>query len=159
MGVAGSGKSTIGAAFARALGVPFVEGDDFHPKVNVDKMALGVPLTDADRLPWLRALAARIREAKDAGTGVVMACSALKRAYREILRAHASDLRFIFLKGKRAVIAERLAGRRGHYMAPSLLDSQFATLEEPAPNENAWACDISDAPDDIVADLVARATA
>jgi gluconokinase len=159
MGVAGSGKTVIGAAFARALGIPFVEGDDYHPAENVQRMALGIPLTDDDRMPWLRALAARIREAKDAGTGLVMACSALKRSYRDILRAEAGELRFVFLKGPRALIAERLSGRRGHFMPLSLLDSQFATLEEPSPNENAWVCDITEAPQDLVAALVARALA
>ncbi len=159
MGVAGSGKSTIGAAFARALGIPFVEGDDYHPAENVRRMALGIPLTDADRLPWLRVLVVRIGEAKDAGTGLVLACSALRRSYRDILRAEAPELRFIFLKGNRTVIGERLAGRRGHFMPPSLLDSQFATLEEPAPDERAWVCDVSQAPQDIVDALVTRASA
>jgi gluconokinase len=158
MGVAGSGKSTIGAALASALGVPFVEGDDFHPAENVDKMALGVPLTDADRLPWLRTLAARIGEAKKSGTGLVMSCSALKRSYRDILRTEAPELRFIYLKGEPTLIADRLRGRRGHFMPPALLESQFATLEEPAPDENAWVCDVSQPPEDLVAALVDRAT-
>jgi gluconokinase len=158
MGVAGSGKSTVGAAFAKALGVSFVEGDQYHPAENVQRMALGIPLTDKDRLPWLSALATRIREAKLAGTGLVIACSALKRSYRDILRAEAPEVRFIYLKGDRALVATRLAGRRGHFMPASLLDSQFATLEEPSPEENAWVCDISRASQDIVNDLVARAT-
>jgi gluconokinase len=121
-------------------------------------MALGIPLTDKDRLPWLSALATRTREAKLAGKGLVIACSALKRSYRDILRAEAPELRFIYLKGDRALVATRLAGRRGHFMPASLLDSQFATLEEPSPEENAWVCDISRASQDIVNDLVARAT-
>jgi gluconokinase len=156
MGVAGSGKSVIGAALANALAVDFVEGDQYHPAENVRRMSAGIPLTDADRAIWLRALAARIREAKDAGNGLVVSCSALKRAYRDILRAEARDLRFVFLKGERALIAERLAGRRGHFMPPSLLDSQFAALEEPSPEENAWVCDVRQSPQDIVAALVAR---
>jgi gluconokinase len=156
MGVAGSGKSVIGAALANALAVEFVEGDQYHPAENVRRMSAGIPLTDADRALWLRALAARIREAKDAGNGLVVSCSALKRAYRDILRAEARDLRFVFLKGERALIAERLAGRRGHFMPPSLLDSQFAALEEPSPEENAWVCDVRQSPQDIVAALVAR---
>jgi gluconokinase len=104
-------------------------------------------------------LAARIRDAQDAGTGMVMTCSALKRSYRDILRAQSHQLQFVFLKGPRALIAERLAGRRGHFMHPSLLDSQFATLEEPSPDEDAWACDIRQSPEDLVAALVARTSA
>jgi gluconokinase len=159
MGVAGSGKSLIGAAFARALGVDFVEGDDYHPAENVKRMARGIPLTDDDRAGWLRALAMRIGEAKDAGTGLVMSCSALKRSYRDVLRARAGELRFVYLRGSRALLAERLAGRRGHYMPASLLDSQLATLEEPSPDEGAWVCDIKESPQEIVAALAARASA
>jgi len=159
MGVSGSGKSLIGAALARALGIDFVEGDEYHPAENVERMARGIALTDEDRAGWLHALAGRIREAKDASTGLVMTCSALKRSYRDILRAEASELRFVFLKGERVLIAERLAGRRGHFMHPSLLESQFAALEDPSPDENAWVCDIRQSPQDIVAALVARASA
>ena len=158
MGVSGSGKSLIGAGLARALGLTFVEGDDYHPAENVERMSLGVPLTDDDRAGWLRALAARIGEAKDAGTGLVMTCSALKRSYRDVLRAGASELRFVFLRGPRELIAGRLAGRRQHFMPPSLLDSQFATLEEPSSDEGAWVCDVSESPKDLVADLVALAS-
>jgi gluconokinase len=157
MGVSGSGKSTVGAAFARALDVPFIEGDEYHPPGNVRKMASGIPLTDEDRAGWLRALAARLREAEEAGSGVVMSCSALKRAYRDALRAAAPDVRFIFLRGVRPLIAERLSRRRGHFMPPSLLDSQFAALQEPSPDENAWVCDAAQSPEEIVAALVARA--
>jgi gluconokinase len=159
MGVAGSGKSLIGAAFARALGVDFVEGDDYHPAENVERMARGIPLTDDDRAGWLRALAMRIGEAKDAGTGLVMSCSALKRSYRDVLRAGAGELQLVYLRGPRALIADRLTGRRGHFMPASLLDSQLATLEEPSPDEGAWICDISESPEDIVSGLVARASA
>ena len=159
MGVAGSGKSVIGEAFARALGVEFAEGDDYHPAENVRRMAAGIPLTDADRAGWLSALAERLREAKIAGVGLVMSCSALKRAYRDVLRAGARDVQFIFLRGPRALLAERLAKRRGHYMPASLLDSQLATLEEPSPDERAWVVDIGDAPNDIVATLVSKAAA
>ena len=157
MGVAGSGKSTVGPALARALGVDFVEGDNYHPPANVERMARGTPLTDADRAGWLRALADRLRAAREAGTGLVMTCSALKRAYRDVLRAAAPDVRFVFLRGPRGLIAERLAGRRGHFMPASLLDSQFATLEEPAADEGAWVCDAGESPEDLVAALVARA--
>jgi gluconokinase len=159
MGVSGSGKSLIGAAFARALGVDFVEGDDYHSAANRARMASGIPLTDDDRAEWLRSLAARIGKAKDSGTGLVVSSSALKRTYRDVLRGAADELQFVFLKGSRALLAERLTGRRGHYMPPSLLDSQLSTLEEPSPDENAWVCDIMESPEDIVATLIARASA
>jgi gluconokinase len=159
MGVSGSGKSLIGAAFARALGVDFIDADEYHSAENVARMASGVPLTDADRLGWLRSLAKCIRDANDAGTGLVMACSALKRSYRDLLRNEggAPDLQFVFLRGPRALIAERLGGRREHFMSPSLLASQFAALEEPSPDERAWVCNIKDSPEHLVAALVARA--
>ncbi|MBC7788708.1 MAG: gluconokinase [Anaerolineae bacterium] len=159
MGVSGSGKSSIGSALAHALDIPFVEGDAFHPAENVKRMSSGVPLTDDDRVEWLRLLAARIREAKDAGTGLVMTCSALKRSYRTVLRAESRQLRFVFLRGSRELIAERLASRRGHFMPASLLESQFAALEEPSPDEDAWVCDIRQSPQEIVAALVASAPA
>ena len=159
MGVSGCGKSLIGTALARALDIDFVEGDDYHSAENVRRMSSGIPLTDDDRAHWLRALAARLREAKDAGTGLAMTCSALKRSYRDVLRAGAGDVRFVFLRGPRALLAERIAGRRGHFMPPSMLDSQLATLEEPAPDEHAWVCDIRESPQDLVAALVARASA
>ena len=159
MGVSGSGKSLIGAGLARALGVDFIEGDQYHSAENVERMSRGIPLTDDDRAQWLRSLAARIREAKETGSGVVISCSALKRSYRDILRADATELRFVFLNGRRELIAQRLAGRQGHYMPPSLLESQFAILEEPLPDEDAWVCDISDSPQDLVASLVARLSA
>jgi gluconokinase len=159
MGVSGSGKSRIGAAFARAVGVPFVEGDDYHPPANVERMSRGIPLTDEDRAGWLRALATRLRQASDNGAGLVLTCSALKRSYRDVLRAGAGGVQFVFLRGPRALIAERLASRRGHFMPASLLDSQLATLEEPTADEGAWVCDIGNAPDDIIAALVVRARA
>src|SRR5256714_4285982 len=159
MGVSGSGKSLIGAAFARALRVEFVEGDEYHPAENVRRMKAGIPLTDEDRESWLRALGARIREAKRAGTGLVIACSALRQSYRDILRAEAPDLQFVFLKGQQELIAARLAARQGHFIPPSLLESQLATLEDPSPDEDAWVCDIAESPEDLVASLVARASA
>jgi gluconokinase len=158
MGVAGSGKSLIGAAFAHALGLDFIEGDEYHPAENVRRMAAGIPLTDDDRAQWLDSLARRLREAKDAGTGLVVTCSALKRSYRDILRAQADDLQFVFLKGEPALIADRLANRHGHFMPASLLQSQLATLEEPSRDEHAWVCDIKQSPKDLVAALVARAS-
>jgi gluconokinase len=158
MGITGSGKSTVGAILAHRLGVDFIEGDDYHPVENVRRMASGIPLTDDDRAGWLRALASRIREASEAGTGIVLTSSALKRSYREVLRAAAPELQFVFLKGSRALILERLAGRRGHFMPTSLLESQLATLEEPAADEHAWTYDIQAPAQEIVDDLVARAS-
>ena len=133
-----------------------MEGDAFHTPDNVRKMAAAIPLTDQDRAPWLAALAGRLRDARNARRGLVMTCSALKRAYRDVLRGGDPDVQFVFLDGPKDLIAERLASRTGHYMPSSLLDSQFAALERPEPDEGAWLCDISDSPDDIVADLVAR---
>jgi gluconokinase len=158
MGVSGSGKSTIGAQLARALGVEFVEGDDLHPPSNVERMAAGIPLTDDDRQDWLIAIAARLRDAKRAGVGLVASCSALKRSYRDLLRSAGDPaVRFVYLKGIKPLLAERMAQRRGHFMPGSLLDSQLAILEEPSPDERAFLCDIREAPEAIVADLVRRA--
>lgn len=159
MGVAGSGKTTIGALLARALDVEFIDGDDLHPPENVRRMAAGIPLSDSDRRPWLLAIAARLREAQGAGRGLVVACSALKRSYRDLLRAQgAADTRFVYLAGDKSVLAERLTNRRGHFMPGALLDSQLATLEEPAPDEDVWVFDIRGTPDEIVAAVVACAT-
>jgi gluconokinase len=158
MGITGCGKSTIGKMLAHKLGVDFVEGDDYHSRENVERMASGIPLTDADRGDWLRALANRIRRAKDAGTGVVLACSALKRPYRDLLRSAAPEARFIFLKGSRPLIAKRIATRQGHFMPSSLIESQLATLEEPASDEHAWLYEIEWPPEDIVIDILARAS-
>jgi gluconokinase len=159
MGVSGSGKTLIGTALADALGVAFVEGDDYHSADNVERMSRGVPLTDDDRSRWLHSLAARIHSAKNAGVGLVVSCSALKRSYRDILRAGASDLCFVFLKGEPALIAERLAGRRGHFMPMSLLNSQLDTLEEPSPDENAWVGDIRKSPQELVTAFLASVSA
>lgn len=156
MGVAGAGKTLIGSRLARALGDTFVEGDDYHPRANVAKMAAGIPLTDADRQGWLDALAARIDEARREGAGLVVAASVLKRRYRDVLRAADPDVRFILLAAPRTVIADRLEHRTGHYMPPSLLDSQLAILEPPGVDERAWTCDGGQAPDAIVRDLAAR---
>lgn len=154
MGVAGSGKSVIGATLARSLNVAFIEGDDLHSAANVARMASGIPLTDEDRRDWLAALAEEIRQAKNAGVGLVVTCSALKRSYRDVLRGAASDLQFIFLDGPRALIAERLKHRTGHYMPASLLDSQFATLEEPMADERVWKFDIAKSPAAIVTEIL-----
>jgi len=146
----------VGGALADALGVTFVEGDAYHPATNVQRMAAGIPLTDADRLPWLHALAARLREADKARAGLVMSCSALKRSYRDLLRAGAADVTFIYLHGDRELLVARLAQRKEHFMAPALLESQLATLEPPAPGEDAWAYDVRLAPSEIVAAVLKR---
>lgn len=157
MGVAGAGKSLIGTLFARELGVPFVDGDDYHPRRNVEKMAAGIPLTDDDRVDWLALLGRKLREADESGSGLVVACSALKRSYRDTLRREASaEVRFVYLRGPRTTIAERMSQRRGHFMPASLLDSQLATLEEPAADEGAWVVDVRETPERIVADLMQR---
>ena len=159
MGVAGSGKTTIGSQLAAALAVPFVEGDDLHPRANVERMAQGIPLTDDDRRPWLLAIAQRLREAERSGRGLVATCSALKRSYRDLLRSQgAGATRFVYLRGTQPTIAERLARRRGHFMPVSLLESQFAALEEPDNDEHAAVYDIRQSPEAIVADLVRQST-
>jgi gluconokinase len=127
MGVSGSGKSTVGAALADRLGVPFADGDDLHPAANIAKMAAGRPLTDGDRAPWLEAVGHWL--AGHAGSGGVITCSALKRSYRDLLRSFAPDADLVHLHGRHDVIARRQAARPGHFMPPALLDSQFATLE------------------------------
>jgi len=141
MGVCGCGKSTVGERLARELSALFIEGDAFHPPANVARMAAGIALTDADRQGWLEALAAQLADARRAGRSVVLACSALKRRYRDVLRLGAPDLRVVHLAGDRAMLAARLAARQGHYMPASLLDSQLATLETPDPDERAVTLD------------------
>lgn len=139
MGVSGCGKSSVGAALSARLGIPYVDGDDLHPPANVEKMRAGVPLVDDDRWPWLDRVAAKLAEAAP----VIIGCSALKRAYRDRIRAGAGGaVRFVHLQGSRAVIAARMADRQHEYMPSSLLDSQFATLEPPAADE-ALTVDIS----------------
>jgi carbohydrate kinase (thermoresistant glucokinase family) len=150
MGVAGSGKSTIGPMLARRLDCEFADADAFHPPANVEKMKSGVPLTDEDRTPWLQAIAAWIDRKRAAGQRGVVGCSALKRAYRRVLRGDRSDVRFVYLKGDRALIAARMAARTGHFMPVGLLDSQFRTLEEPGPDENPLVVSIEAPPREIV---------
>jgi gluconokinase len=135
MGVSGSGKSTIGETLAARLGWRFADGDRFHPASNVAKMSAGQALTDDDRRPWLQAIADEIDRVCKAGQRLVVACSALKRAYREILLHGRHDVGIVFLDGTEALIASRLAERKGHFMPPDLLASQFQTLEPPGPNE------------------------
>jgi carbohydrate kinase (thermoresistant glucokinase family) len=154
MGVAGAGKTTVGELLAQRLGARFIEGDSFHPAENVAKMRAAVPLTDADRMPWLRAIAAEIGRCLQAGEGAVIACSALKRAYREILVGGRREVRVVYLEGSRDLIQERLDKRRGHYMPPSLLPSQFAALEEPSADEAPIDVDVSRTPEQIVAAIL-----
>ncbi len=152
MGVSGCGKSSVGAALALRLAVPYRDGDDLHPAENVAKMRAGVALTDADRWPWLDRVALVLR----AETPVILGCSALRRVYRDRLRAGAGGpVRFLHLTGAPEVIAARMAARQGHYMPPALLDSQLATLEPPGPEEGALTLDI----DQPLAALVDRALA
>lgn len=155
MGVSGCGKSTVAAQLAAALGVPFLEGDSLHPARNVARMAAGFALSDEDREGWLQALAARIRQARGAGQGLVLSCSALKRAYRDILRQGAPDLHFLFLHGDTSLLESRMAARTGHYMPLSLLASQLSTLEVPGEGENARRFDIASPPGEIVASVMA----
>lgn len=145
MGVSGSGKSTIGGLLSAATGRPFLDGDDLHSAAAKAKMAAGVPLDDADRTPWLRAIGARLAE----GDGVIVACSALKRAYRDILREAAPGTFFAHLSGSHELLEDRLDARKGHFMPESLLDSQLATLEPLGPDENGAVFDISQ-PSDVV---------
>lgn len=144
MGVAGSGKTTIASGLAEKLGVPFVEGDSLHPAANVKKMSAGIPLTDEDRWPWLRAIGERMEVERLTGHGVVVSCSALKHVYRDCLRQQVhGKVQFVLLDGSRELISDRMKQRKGHFMPPALLDSQFATLQKPTPDEHAVVLDIS----------------
>ena len=143
MGVSGCGKTTVGERLAEVLGWPFDEGDRFHPPGNIAKMSAGVPLEDADRWPWLAILARRIREKEAARTSSLMSCSALKRAYRDLLRTGAPRVRFVHLHGDKAVLAARLAAREGHFFPPGLLDSQYAALEPLGFDEDGFVVDVA----------------
>ncbi|MBR0680658.1 gluconokinase [Roseomonas eburnea] len=155
MGVSGCGKSTVGALLAERLGWPFEDGDAFHPPSNVAKMSAGTPLTDDDRWPWLAAIAARIARARAAGEGVVIGCSALKRAYRDMLRDGHADVRFLHLTGTPELIMARQAARTGHFMPVSLIASQFATLELPETEADVIDLDVDPEPPAIVARAIA----
>ncbi|WP_405435638.1 gluconokinase [Streptomyces avidinii] len=148
MGVAGTGKTTVGRLLAEALGVPYAEGDAFHPAANVAKMSAGTPLDDADRGPWLDAIGEWIRNSGDLRGGVI-AASALKRAYRDRLRAAAPGVLFVHLTGERALIEKRMADRRGHFMPTTLLDSQFSTLEPLQEAEPGVVVDVSGSFEDV----------
>lgn len=161
-GIAGSGKTTVGELLAARLGWEFADGDRFHSPAAVAKMHAGIPLTDDDRWPWLRAIADEIDRVCQAGGHVVMACSALKRTYRDILVHGRNDIRIVFLNGSQALIADRLAKRKNHFMPPGLLDSQFKTLEPPQTDERPFTVSI-DAPveaivDDIAAQVASQST-
>ncbi len=148
MGVSGSGKTSVGVSLAEAIGETFVDGDSLHPEANVAKMAAGIPLDDADRAPWLDAIGRVL-----AAGQVVVACSALKRDYRDCLRAAAPDLELVYLQGSRELLAGRVAHRPGHFMPASLLDSQLDTLEPPTPDEDPLTVDVARPLDEIVGSL------
>lgn len=154
MGVSGCGKSTLAGVLAGRLGWDLAEGDDLHPAENVAKMAAGHPLTDADRWPWLDRVAAWIRQHTDNGAPGIITCSALRRSYRDVLRGE--GVLFVYLRGTRDQIATRLANRHGHYMPASLLDSQFATLEPPDPDERSVTIDVGETPSEEADELIAR---
>jgi carbohydrate kinase (thermoresistant glucokinase family) len=154
MGVSGSGKSTIGTLLAMRLQWEFEDGDWFHPAANVDKMHRGIPLTDEDRRPWLAAIAEWIDQTRRSGGHGVIACSALKRRYRDVLVGDRKDVGLVYLKGDEALIARRFATRHEHFMPVSLLHSQFEALEEPGPDENPITVSVEPAPREVVSQIV-----
>ena len=151
-GVSGAGKTRIGQALARELGWKFSDADDFHSPENVQKMRNGVPLTDEDRQPWLEKLREQINKSLAANEDMVLACSALKKKYRDRLKV-SDEVKFVFLHGDRDQIAEQLRHRRGHFMNPDLLESQFAELEEPLPSENAIVVELGKKPGELVEEI------
>src|SRR5665213_792007 len=154
MGVSGSGKTTVSVLLSAALGCQFQEGDDLHPTANVEKMRSGTPLNDADRLPWLHKIAEEIDGWRKHGESGVLTCSALKRSYRDIIIGDRSDVTLVYLKGSRDLIHRRMAARHEHFMPLALLDSQFATLQEPAPNEHPITVDVGGKPVEIATEIV-----
>ena len=156
MGVSGSGKTSIGEGLAARLGSAFLEGDRLHPAANVEKMSKGIPLVDDDRWPWLDAIGAEIGRHLAAGEGLILSCSALKRAYRDIIVGDRPDVALVYLKGSRELIGRRMAARQHHFMPPALLDSQFAALEEPGDDEKPLVVSVEDSKDAIVQDVVDR---
>jgi gluconokinase len=156
MGVSGSGKSTVAAMLAAALGCQFQEGDDLHPPENVEKMRSGTPLSDADRMPWLRRIAKEIDDWRARGECGVLTCSALKRSYRDIIIGDRLDVVLVYLKGSHELIRQRMIARHEHFMPVALLDSQFATLEEPTPDEHPIVVEIGGKPADIAHEVVSQ---
>jgi len=152
MGPAGSGKTTVGKLLAAQLSWEFADGDDFHPPANVEKMSRGIPLTDEDRIPWLRSIREAMLQWQAQGKSAVIACSALKRSYRDLLgiRPNANDIRLVYLKGSYDLLLERLHSRKGHYMKEQMLASQLADLEEPT---DALAIDVAKSPQQIVSEI------
>jgi gluconokinase len=148
-GVSGAGKTTVGKLLARELGWRFVEADDFHPAANIEKMRSGQPLTDEDRWPWLEQLRQQIERSLSAGENAVLACSALKRVYRDRLRS-SDEVKFVFLRGDYALVEKQLRRRHGHFMDANLLQSQFDDLEEPQPDENVLTIELGRTPAKIV---------
>lgn len=155
MGVSGCGKSTVGAELARRVGWPFRDADSFHPPANIEKMSRGVPLTDADRWPWLDAIAAWIDDRLGRGAPGIVSCSALKRAYRRRIVGDRARVRLVYLRGEMELIAARLASRKGHFMPAALLASQFEALEEPQPDERPVIVSIAEPPARIAATIIA----
>ena len=153
MGVSSCGKTTVAKLVAEARGLPFQEGDALHPPENVAKMSAGHPLTDEDRWPWLHAIAAVIDGWRATGQSGLVTCSALKRSYRDILIGPRQNVRLVYLRGEKSLIAERMAKRHGHFMPPALLDSQFATLEEPTADENPIILDIRKTPEELAKEV------
>ena len=154
-GVSGAGKTTIGKLLAQEVGWHFYEADDFHSRANIEKMHRGIPLNDEDRWPWLASLRQLIERSLEAGENAVLACSALKRAYRERLRV-SDEVKFVFLRGDYALIEKQLRRRHGHFMNPELLRSQFAALEEPKPDEDAITVKLARTPEEIVEEIKAK---
>jgi gluconokinase len=154
-GVSGAGKTTIGKLLVEELGWQFYEADDFHPRANIEKMRSGLPLTDEDRWPWLERLREQIMRSLAAKENAVLACSALKRVYREHLRV-SGDVKFVFLRGDYALIERQLRRRRGHFMNPALLQSQFADLEEPQADEDVLTIDLGRSPQELVDEIKAK---
>ena len=154
-GISGAGKTTVGKLLARKLGWHFLEADDFHPTANVEKMRSGHPLTDEDRWPWLERLRKQIEQSVAAGENAVLACSALKRAYRDRVRVSA-EIKFVFLRGDYALVEEQLRSRHGHFMNAALLQSQFDDLEEPQPDENVLTVGLGRPPEEIVEEIEAK---
>ena len=150
-GVSGAGKTTVGVELSERLGCLFLDGDDFHSEANIKKMSDGIPLTEADRKPWLHTLRSKIEQFLDSGEDLVLACSALSRQSRELLRGNSDDVRIVYLQGSKDLIRQRLSDRKGHFVGSEMLDSQFDALEEP---KTATVVSVSSSPQEIVAQII-----